>query len=668
MIPSRLRKLAWVLFPILFTTSAWSTKVEDMFRPEKVGKVFSESAEGKLKVGFASVNIDPTWPVVLPYGKQEEVLKFYGGPCWAKALVLQVGELKVAWVELDVIGLTFGPACEIRERIASEAGIGPEYIILGTTHNHAYPRVYDKVKDWVAERSALAVRRALDDMFEARIGVGHRVLRSDLVNNREKIDGPSITDLYVFRIDDMDGRMKGVVFDFPAHAVMLTKSWSPEKLGMIGPDWPGYVREYIELRTKLDRLWEVYLKGRDVPTEVFTMFAQGACGDQVGLGQGSTVHELEGELRPWKEVFVKTVARNVMEMLPEIETTSDVKMTFRWKTVKLSFDEELRRKYPQKDWWKRPEATLLQALILNDTAILVFPGELVAELGLKCRENSGFEKTVIVGYANDAVGYIVSEGEALEALTYASTGSIFGPRRGRTIVTEAIRLVNPGYRPDPPFDPKTFGSIAGRVHYDGKFRLVVGVMDLPRRPGYGVHAWGRRAMVGEDGSYRIERLLPGRKFLYVAETEKDSPELERWEKDKKILTYGRLAVVRPGRTTYVDFYIKEPETDVKALKLGSVEVEGNTIAGRLIIEGKLGSEERIVGGLYPFGVPYRNDFLRLQSPAVRTEVGPSGEFAFHAVPPGRYQVGFFLDVNDNGLAEPGIDLVVRPSGQVLEVR
>ncbi|HID12160.1 MAG TPA: hypothetical protein EYP17_12840, partial [Candidatus Latescibacteria bacterium] len=460
-------------------------KVEDMFRPENIGKAFSESAEGKLEVGFASVSIDPTWPVVLPYGKQEEVLEFYRGPCWAKAAVLQVGDLKVVWVELDVIGLTFQPACEVRERIASEVGIAPEYIILGTTHNHAYPRVYDKVKDWVAERTALAVRRALDDMNEARIGVGHRVLRSDLVNNREKLDGPTMTDLYVFRIDDLDGRMKGVIFNFPAHAVMLTKSWSPERLGMIGPDWPGYVREFVELRTKLDRLWEVYLKSRGVPTEVFTMFAQGACGDQVGLGQGPTVHELEGDLRPWKEVFVKTVARNVMEMLPEIETTSHVKMSFKWKTVKLSFDEELRKKYPKKDRWKRPEATLLQALILDDTAVLVFPGELVAELGLKCRENSGFENTVIVGYANDAVGYIVSEGEALEALTYASTGSMFGPQRGRTIVTEAIRLVNPEYQPEPPFDPETFGSIAGRVYYDGKFRLVVGVMDLPRRPGYG---------------------------------------------------------------------------------------------------------------------------------------------------------------------------------------
>ena len=668
-----LKNLACVLLLALLTTQGWSMQAEEMFKPANIGKAFAQVAEGRLKVGFGSASIDPTWPVILPYGKQERVLKFYGGPCWAKAVVLQVGELKVAWVELDVIGVGFQAACNIKERICSETGITPEYIILGTTHNHAYPRVHGKVEDWIAKQSALAVKQALQGLFDAQIGVAHRVLRSDLVNNREKIDGPSITDLYVLRIDDASGALKGVIFDFPAHAVMLTKSWSSDKVGMIGPDWPGYVRDYIELQAKLDRLYDVYNIGRDVPTQVFTMCAQGACGDQIGLGQGATVHELDGKLRPWKEVFMKTIARNIVEMIPGVETSPDVRMCFKWKVIRLSFDEELRRKFAGKQWWKRPEATLLQALILNDTVISVFPGELVAELALKFRRNSGFKNSIVVGYANDAVGYIVSEAEALEGLTYASTGSIFGPKRGRTIINEAIRLINPNYRPEPPFDPETFGSVAGSIHYDGKLRLVVGAMDLPRKPGYGIHAWGRRVIVGEDGKYRMDRLLPGRKFLYVAETEKDSPELESWERDRRLLSYGRQVIVRPGETTEgVNFYLREDmlETEVKAIRLDveSLRVDGNTICGRLIIEGELSPEERIIGGLYTFGVPYKNDFLRLSKPTLRTEVAQSGEFVFEAVPPGRYRVGAFLDVDNDGLAEPGIDVVARPSGPVLTVR
>ena len=224
----------------------------------------------------------------------------------------------------------------------------------------------------------------------------------------------------------------------------------------------------------------------------------------------------------------------------------------------------------------------------------------------------------------------------------------------------------------PPFDRSVFGGIRGKVDYDGKSNLVVAAMDLPRGPDYGATNWGKRAFVAEDGSYRIEELLPGRKFLYVVETGKKTAELKRWEGDQRLLTFGSPALVRAGRVTGgVDFHLRVDrlETEVKAIRMdeAAFAVTGNQISGKVLIEGEPGSEERIVGGLYPFGVPYRNDVLRWAHPTASAEVEHSGAFAFRAVPPGRYRVGFRLDVNGNGLTEPGIDVVSGLSKRILTV-
>ncbi|MFH1008999.1 MAG: hypothetical protein V1800_16115 [Candidatus Latescibacterota bacterium] len=653
---------------VSLTSIVRSADAPEVFEPDQIGRRMERRASGSLKVGMASVNIDPTWPEYIPYGKHEEVDAFYGGPNCAKAVVFQMGELTVAWVELDVIGLPIQEAEFIKRMIASETGVAREHIVLGATHNHSYPRVRDRIRDWLAEKSAEAVKEALSGLLEARVGVGHRVLRSDLVNNREKVDGATMTDLYVMRIDDAEGMARGVVFNFGAHATMMTKSWSPDRTGMIGPDWPGYVRETIEGKTKLGRLYSAYAQGGDGPADLFTVFAQGACGHQVGLGQGPTVEDLDGQLASGTEIFVDTIVRNIMEMIPGIETASQNELVFRWKVVGVPFSERI----PEDHRKGRPAATLLQALFLGDTVIATFPGELVADLGLRFQQHSGIQNSLIVGYANDSIGYIVSEAEALEAATYAGRGSMFGPERGRILTEEAIRLANPDYQPGPRFDRGVFGSVRGKVDYDGKANLVVAVMDLPRGPDYGATNWGKRAWVGPDGRYEIPELLPGRKFLYVVETEKDTPELKRWEGDQRLLTYGIPVPIRAGAVTEgADIRIRMDQlvTEVKSLRLDSetLSVAGNTISGHVQIGGKLAYGEQVIGGLYPFGVPYRNDLLRLSNPTVTAQVEGSGAFAFSAVPPGRYRVGFQLDVNENGLIEPGIDVVSGLSAEVLEV-
>ena len=109
-------------------------------------------------------------------------------------------------------------------------------------------------------------------------------------------------------------------------------------------------------------------------------------------------------------------------------------MTFRAKRIGLAF----KRGLPPNPRWNRPAETLVQALVINGhTALLMIPGELTADLGMRIRDNTGLKHSILVTLANDAIGYITSPEEAVEGVTYAGKGSAFDHTRGQTIVFRA---------------------------------------------------------------------------------------------------------------------------------------------------------------------------------------------------------------------------------------
>jgi len=654
-------------------------------RAKEMGRVLERSAEGTLQVGMATVDITPDWAVLLPYGKAEPVTETYGDPCYVKALVLKVGDLQVVLVELDIIGIHLRDADVVKKEIAAETGISRDYIVLAATHNHAYPRVTDrrtksdKIRKLLAKRSAEVVKLAMEEMFPAKIGVGKRTLRRDIVNNREKLMGPTFTDLYVIRMDDMEGNVKGVFFDFGAHPVIFTKSWGPQRVGEVGPDWPGYARSYIELEYAKRMLWPRYNEaGKEYDRTIFTMFAEGAAGDQVGLGIAPSRNELNGVQMHVKQAMTETIAEAVLELIGEIETRSELRMVFRSKVIPLSFRKELPSGHPR---MTRLEGTLIQAVTFDEeTVIAMIPGEVVADVAIHFREHCGFENAILVTLANDAVGYIVSEAEVLEGVTYAGKGSRFDHTRARGIIGEAIRMVNPSYKPDPPFDPERgFGAISGKVIYPGREKVLVGVIRRPQYPSSaGPPFWGKRVLVDDSGRYRIEELLPGEKFVYVREVARDYAPGKEGGKDKRTFFYGRIVPVWAGETTeHVDFHIPEDffETGVKSLKFeeDAVQIEGNMIRGCVEIAGTVRKNERITASIHPYGVPYIMTAMVLRNPYLvvpvkisqRDPESATGEFTFANLPPGRYVLSFLLDVNKNGIPEPSVDVVAGPYMQIV---
>jgi hypothetical protein len=107
--------------------------------------VFALAGEGSLdaapvRVAFGKVDITPAVgkerPVFLAgYGQNRRAAGVHD-PLYARAVVLQIGDKKLALVSADLIGLQYPTVKKIRERLPAF-----KYVMVASTHNHEGPDV-----------------------------------------------------------------------------------------------------------------------------------------------------------------------------------------------------------------------------------------------------------------------------------------------------------------------------------------------------------------------------------------------------------------------------------------------------------------------------------------------------------------------------------------------
>ncbi|NJD03434.1 MAG: hypothetical protein FIA99_12765 [Ruminiclostridium sp.] len=616
------------------------------------------TSSGLLYAGVGSESIAPGWKTVLPYGKKTETDIFYNRDIYVKALVFRVGELEAAFVEADVIGVVFEEAQRIKARITQESGIPMENIILGAVHNHSYPRLKGPdVLDFVAEQCARAVKNARGGMFPAMIGSMKRTMPENLSINRSWACGQVNSDLYVIRIDDSAGFTRAVLFNCGIHPTCFTTSWGDDKTGMIGPEWPEYVRRQVSFHLRSHYDYDRHNAGMP-HTDIFTMFTLGAAGDQ----QASLwLDETDGHKMPVLRAFVGTIAGEVLNMVDWIITKPTVEMAFRWKRLWMDM--------LSRDYVRGERETLVQLLSINDTALISIPGELTYNLGQELVHISPYKFTIPVTCANDYLpGYIVSEGESREAVTYESKDWCHQPELGTIIIDAAASLLNQNQRPlsaaGEPKNPE-FGSIGGVLSCKSKYRLVAGVMNKIEQPSPNPPFWGKRTEVGQDERFFIDRLLPGTKYLYVIEVSDDYS--GQANQDKTTIFYGMPVQVLPGKMTEVDLEFPSGlyHTGLKSIGIETVSVGvKNRITGQVYTAGYLREDESLEARLYYAGTArYLSVSGSLRKTAYPDDViatgmvDREGRFEFNHVAPGAYVVGCWLDVNKNSLVEPGVDII-----------
>ncbi len=398
-----------------------------------------------MKAGVAKVDITPP-PGVKMWGYFDRLKGAEGtlDPLYARILVLEAGDKRLAYVDLD-LGRTFGPASLDHLRGAAKQTSGIDYLIVQAIHTHAGPVIMDSYPSgapaWettALDKIAQAIRDAQQHAVPVRLGAGYG--QANIGYNRRRInpDG-TVTMLWnnpsriptwpvdatvgVLRIDRMDGQPLAILVNYATHPV----TFGPDNL-RYSADFPGAMCKTVE---------------QSFDGKPLAFFAQGAPGDINVYDTTTPITQDAIGRRDWAGETLGKAAANAAKKIqtsadpnPSIDFVEDaLPVNLRWDPEKFR-QENLREISPQAfkifatpvpEVMPMPVTTVL---INRKFAILGVPGEAFVDFQMNWRARCPVQACFFFGYTNGYYGYFptiqaATEGGygAVNATTWAQVGT-----------------------------------------------------------------------------------------------------------------------------------------------------------------------------------------------------------------------------------------------------
>jgi len=341
------------------------------------------AATKRIAAGYARRDITPpvgTW--MMGYAARNKPCEGVHDPIYASALAVSDGGKSVLLLALDLCMVDAEAVVSIKEAIFKATRIGPEDVLINTSHTHSGPTTHRETRvsgseDYVSgliEKSAEAAAGALRELKPARLSVGSAPLDIGC-NRREETPGgeiilgvnptgPRLAEVTVWNFSRQDAGDL-LVFSTPIHGATL----GPDNY-LISGDWSGAAVRRIEQK----------LPG------VRALFLQGCCGDQNPYRQGGTFELVEGH----GEKTAAAVAQALKNMTPA--TPLPVKTVLREAPLPLEDDTTF-------GCW-------VHGLRLGDAMLVGISAEVFVEYALFGRKKSPAKSTLILGCTNGCVSYI----------------------------------------------------------------------------------------------------------------------------------------------------------------------------------------------------------------------------------------------------------------------
>ncbi len=365
---------------------------------------FQAVAEDTFKAGFAKVDITPTAPMPMwGYGARHDALsQGVRDPLYAKAVVIEAGDKKLALVGLD---LGRSPEADMMDRIraAVKAAAAIDFVMLSGSHTHHGPVIelrdeegmgkgkFDDAVAYVAtlEQKLIGViNEAAAATQDARIGWGSADV--DMNRNRHKKFEPKPTDpeLSVIRFDDLDGEIIALMTNYSAHPTMF-----PGEDLRFSAEWPGEMMTHVE---------------KELGTNVG--FLQGSAGD-LSCKPTETTNTID--------TFGPALGDEVIKIAKAIETTVPEKPSIKGKDqdfpydTRIPVDNAIVKKLladaffpefgaaafsPMKGNKITPHLTTI--LINDELALVGGSGEFFCDHAKRLKERAWDMKAIFVGYCN----------------------------------------------------------------------------------------------------------------------------------------------------------------------------------------------------------------------------------------------------------------------------
>ncbi len=369
---------------------------------------------------------------VTPTGKK--------GDLFARALVLEKGNTRVAIVSIDNLGWPSYLGDRSRKLIK---GIAPENILIGVTHTHSAPDAYAfpdeqgntaadlKYLDWCVKQVADAVNDALSKLEPVSLKTAVGEAKGKIAYNYY---APELYDrrMGVIQAIATTGKNAGKPV-----ATLINYATHPEILGtsrkLISPDLCGPLYDRIEE------------KGGGVA--LFMNSAQG------GMVTADTRLENGKEANDWNECIRigNLMADEALRIIETAQTQENPELYCASKTIEFPIESEIMQFVLKNSPLVSSEErngdftkikTRINLLNIGKAQVITIPGEALPNIGFYVKRHMKTGQPFLFGLTNDAFGYMLSKEDfnSFERYNYVSRTSL-GEMTGEIYETEALKFI-----------------------------------------------------------------------------------------------------------------------------------------------------------------------------------------------------------------------------------
>lgn len=394
----------------------------------------------EFKAGAAKriITPDPLLPVSGGVGTPEPATE-KRGDLWARALVFERGDTRVALVSIDNLGWPSYWGDKTRNLVP---GIPPENILIGATHTHSAPDAYgfpdEELKhhadleylEWVCEQAADAVNEAVENLQPASLKVAVGDAKGKIAYNYYA------PQLY----DPRCGVIQALSPEDAVIATLVNYAIHPEVLGndkgIISPDLCGPLYDRIESKAG-----------------GMALFMNGAQGGMVTADNRSP----DGDMEIWEECVrigelladeaLRIVSDAPVQKAPELHCAAhDIQLTVSSPLMQLVLLNS-----PFADAMPDVNAvpTRLNLVTLGTAQLLTIPGEALPNIGYYLKRHLATPHAFLLGLTNDAFGYMLTkyDFDSFKRYDYISETSL-GEMVGEEYIEAALALIKDAPGPD----------------------------------------------------------------------------------------------------------------------------------------------------------------------------------------------------------------------------
>ena len=379
---------------------------------------------------------------------------------------------RLVLLRCDLVGITQQARTALVARIQAKGGPNlDQELVISATHTHSgpgrliqnelwsaladefFPAFFDRAIDAMAD----AVLAALADLEPATFG--YAIASSDDLHGDRRCENPELKDgrMPVLRFDRMDGTTKAIVIMYAVHGTVIGKDTH-----LLSRDFHGGME--LKIAEQFDHPVTVVFfnswSGDMSPKTGDVADAHGVNGDFNGIeAAGNRAAEIVLESMKGMEMHAEVPLRSELARIALNHTALgyvEGEFDFEWGAVYCGGGA------PGACWGEgdppnphglttgcipfpetspAPQSTIVGMFRVGDLRIVTLPGEPVTQLGLDVlagvKEKTGYGDVMLLGYANDYIGYSLSEEDWYRG-GYEASGSLWGPKQGPYLSSHAI--------------------------------------------------------------------------------------------------------------------------------------------------------------------------------------------------------------------------------------